>query len=235
MQRLLAANDAAGLYAQLMRAWPLGASNEILEGVASDDAAQQEQFREIFDVLNCDAVSKAQCADAALYLPGDLQVKMDRASMRYSLEVRSPLLDYRMTEFGASLTTAARTQNGLKSPLKMLLEKHIPRKLFDRPKKGFSVPMRQWIAGPMRDIVYDTLSQHELRESGWLNLKMTDRLLKDLDAGRPEVRDPLWMLLVLGQSYLRHKSKAHSATTYTDRPISTATEIATSPRLEGAA
>jgi asparagine synthase (glutamine-hydrolysing) len=235
LQRLLAANDAAGLYAQLMRAWPLGHSNEILEGVASDDAAQQERFREIFDALNCDAVSKAQCADAALYLPGDLQVKMDRASMRYSLEVRSPLLDYRMTEFGASLTTKARTQNGLKSPLKALLERHIPRKLFDRPKKGFSVPMRQWISGPMRDLVHDTLSQQELRESGWLNLNMTDRLLRDLDAGKLEARDPLWMLLVLGQSYLQHKSGSGSATITAERPTSTATEIATLPRLEGAA
>jgi asparagine synthase (glutamine-hydrolysing) len=235
LQRLLAANDAAGLYAQLMRAWPLGTSHEILDGVEADDAAQQEPFRAIFDALSCDAVSKAQCADAALYLPGDLQVKMDRASMRYSLEVRSPLLDYRMTEFGASLTTGARTQNGLKSPLKALLDRHIPRKLFERPKKGFSVPMRQWIAGPMRDLVHDTLSQQELRECGWLNLKMTDRLLRDLDAGRPEVRDPLWMLLVLGQSYLQHKSKSQSASFNADEPTSMATETATSPRLEGAA
>ncbi|MDG2359963.1 MAG: asparagine synthase (glutamine-hydrolyzing) [Planctomycetaceae bacterium] len=235
LQRLLATNDAAGLYAQLMRTWPLGASNEILEGVKSGDADQQERFREIFDALNCDTVSKAQCADAALYLPGDLQVKMDRASMRYSLEVRSPLLDYRMAEFGASLTTAARTQNGLKSPLKMLLEKYIPRKLFDRPKKGFSVPMRHWITGPMRDLVHDTLSQQVLRESGWLNLNMIDRLLKDLNAGKPEVRDPLWMLLVLGQSYVQHKSKSHSASIVADRTTSTAAETPISHRLEGAA
>jgi len=235
LQRLLATDDAAGLYAQLMRAWPLGASNEILEGVESGDADQQERFREIFGALNCDIVSKAQCADAALYLPGDLQVKMDRASMRYSLEVRSPLLDYRMAEFGASLTTAARTQNGLKSPLKTLLERHIPRKLFDRPKKGFSVPMRRWITGPMRDFVHDTLSQQVLRESGWLNLNMTDRLLKDLDAGKPEVRDPLWMLLVLGLSYVQHKTKSHSASVVADRPTSTSAETPISHRLEGAA
>jgi hypothetical protein len=87
----------------------------------------------------------------------------------------------------------------------------------------------------MRDLVHDTLSQQELRECGWLNLKMTDRLLRDLDAGRPEVRDPLWMLLVLGQSYLQHKSKSQSATFNADESTSMATETATSPRLEGAA
>lgn len=205
LQKLLAAQDAAGLYAQLMRAWPLGPSTEILDDVTSRDADQQQHFRDIFDRLTCDPMSKAQCADAMLYMPGDLQVKMDRASMRYSLEVRSPLLDYRITEFGASLSTAARTQHGLKSPLKALLERHIPRRLFDRPKKGFSVPMRQWIAGPLRELTHDTLSQQKFRECGWLNLRTTDRLLQDLDVGKPEVLDPLWMLLVLGQSFLKHK------------------------------
>jgi asparagine synthase (glutamine-hydrolysing) len=207
LQKLLAANDAAGLYAQLMRAWPMGSSAEILAGVNSDDSASQQMFRDVFSSLDCDPVSKAQCADAMLYLPGDLQVKMDRASMRYSLEVRSPLLDYRMTEAGAALSTNARTQNGLKSVLKSLLEKHIPRKMFDRPKKGFSVPMRQWIAGPLRDLVHDTLASQQLRESGWLNLRTTDRLLRDFDAGRSEVQDPLWMLLVLGQSFIQHKQR----------------------------
>jgi asparagine synthase (glutamine-hydrolysing) len=235
LQKLLAANDAAGLYAQLMRAWPLGTSAEILDGVHTGDDDSQQPFRDIFDALNCDAVSKAQCADAALYLPGDLQVKMDRASMRYSLEVRSPLLDYRMTQLGANLSTAARTQHGLKSPLKALLERHIPRKLFDRPKKGFSVPIREWIAGPMRDLVHDTLSQQQLRESGWLNLRLTDRLLRELDAGKPEVREPLWMLLVLGQSFIRHKARSQSTDVATETLTNATINFEPSPRLEGAA
>lgn len=205
LQRLLTASDAGGLYAQLMRAWPLGSSADILDGVTTDDSSSQQSFRDIFAKLKCDPVSKAQCADAALYLPGDLQVKMDRASMRYSLEVRSPLLDYRVTEIGAALSTSARTTNGLKSPLKSLLERHVPRRLFDRPKKGFSVPMRQWIAGPLSELVHDTLSQQQLRECGWLNVSVTQRLLRGLSLNQPEVLDPLWMLLILGQSYLRHK------------------------------
>ena len=235
LQKLLAAQDAAGLYAQLMRAWPLGSSTGILDGVGTADADSQQHFRDIFESLDCDPVSKAQCADAALYLPGDLQVKMDRASMRYSLEVRSPLLDFRMTEIGASLTTAARTQHGLKSPLKALLEKHVPRKLFDRPKKGFSVPMRQWIAGPMRDIVHDTLSQQVLRESGWMNVRMVDGLLRDLDAGKAEARDPLWMLLILGQSFARSQTRSTSTNATMKLPSKTSTDFEPSVRLEGAA
>jgi asparagine synthase (glutamine-hydrolysing) len=234
LQKLLAASDAAGLYAQLMRAWSLGPTSEILNGVTTSDASSQQYFRDIFSRLNCDAVSKAQCADAALYLPGDLQVKMDRASMRYSLEVRSPLLDYRVTEIGASLSTIVRTQNGLKSPLKALLEKHIPRKLFDRPKKGFSVPMRQWIAGPLRDLVHDTLSQQQLRECGWLNVATTDRLLRGMTAGSSEVLDPLWMLLVLGQSFLRHKQRSQSTSIVTEVRDVPAVRPALSTRLEGA-
>jgi len=70
--------------------------------------------------------------------------------------------------------------------------------------------MRQWIAGPLRELVHDTLSQQKFRECGWLNLRTADRLIQDLDAGKPEARDPLWMLLVLGQSYLRHKQRSPS-------------------------
>ena len=235
LQKLLAAGDAAGLYAQLMRAWPLGSSVGILNGIETRDDSSQQQFRDLFARLNCDAVSKAQCADAALYLPGDLQVKMDRASMRYSLEVRSPLLDFRVTEIGARLSAAARTQNGLKSPLKALLERHIPRQLFDRPKKGFAVPMRQWIAGPLHDLVRDTLSQQELRESGWLNLDTTDRLLRDLEAGKPEARDPLWMLLVLGQSFLRYKQRSFSTAVINEKCSTALSGSDLTPSLEGVA
>ena len=140
-----------------------------------------------------------------------------------------------MTEIGAGLTTAARTQHGLKSPLKTLLEKHVPRKLFDRPKKGFSVPMRQWIAGPMRDLVHDTLSQQVLRESGWLNVRMVDGLLRDLDAGKIEARDPLWMLLVLGQTFTRHQSRSTSTNVTMEVPSKSSTAFEPSVRLEGAA
>ncbi|MDA0284254.1 MAG: asparagine synthase (glutamine-hydrolyzing) [Planctomycetota bacterium] len=234
LQQLLAAGDAAGLYAQLMRAWPLGSSQEILSGVTADDAASQQQFRDIFDRLSCDPISKAQCADAMLYIPGDLQVKMDRASMRHSLEVRSPLLDSRMTEFGATLSTSVRTQHGLKSVLKSLLERHIPRKLFDRPKKGFSVPMRQWIAGPLKELVHETLAQQELRECGWLNRRYVDRLLRDFESGKPEVRDPLWMLLVLGQSFLRHRQRSAECDFRPEHLDSSPQRTAPSPRLEGA-
>lgn len=234
LQKLLAASDAGGLYAELMRAWSLGSSSDILSDVSADDASSQQPYRDIFTKLKCDAVSKAQCADAALYLPGDLQVKMDRASMRYSLEVRSPLLDYRVTEIGASLSTAARTRHGLKTPLKSLLARHIPERLFDRPKKGFSVPMRQWIAGPLRGLVHDTLSQQELRESGWLNAAAVERLLRDLESGRPEVLDPLWMLLILGQSYLRHRQRS-PAVRITRQNDSGNVGEARSEQLEGAA
>lgn len=218
LQRLLAAKDDAGLYAQLMRAWPLASTSEVLANAANNDEAPQQLFRDIFSRLNCDPVSKAQCADAMLYMPGDLQVKMDRASMRYSLEVRSPLLDYRMTEIGASLTSKARTQHGLKSILKSLLERHIPRSLFDRPKKGFSVPMRSWIGGPLRELVVDTLTQQSIREAGWLNQKYVDRLLRDFETGRTEVRGPLWMLLVLGLSWSRNEQHKKAALSCTSRP-----------------
>ena len=206
LQRWLDATDEAGLYSQIMRAWP-GPSGEILDGVVTDDDAVRQSYRDIFSKLDCDAVSKAQCADASLYIPGDLQVKMDRASMRYSLEVRCPLLDYRVAGLGAELTSRVRQRRGLKTVLKTLLERHVPRSLFDRPKKGFSVPMRQWIGGPLRDLTLDSLSSQRFRECGWMNQSFVEQLVQPLESDG-NVQGPLWMLLVLALSYERSREMA---------------------------
>jgi len=213
LQRWLNATDEAGLYSQIMRAWP-GPSGEILAGVETGDDAAQQLYRDIFKQLDCDAVSKAQCADASLYIPGDLQVKMDRASMRYSLEVRCPLLDYRVAGFGAELTSRTRQKRGLKTVLKSLLERHVPRSLFDRPKKGFSVPMRQWIAGPLRELTLDSLRCQSFRECGWANQSFVEHLLQPLEAGRNDLQGPLWMLLVLALSYERSREMSQTTAYY---------------------
>ena len=212
VQRWLSASDEAGLYAEIMRAWP-GPSSEILDGVQAGDEGPQQLYRDIFGRLGCDAVSMAQCADASLYIPGDLQVKMDRASMRHSLEVRCPLLDHRLASIGASLTSKARLAGGLKTVLKSLLERHVPRELFDRPKKGFSVPMRKWLAGPLRELTLDSLRSQSFRECGWLNTEYIARVAASLENQPDNVQGPVWMLLVLALS-LEHSGKRAEGPAY---------------------
>ena len=90
-------------------------------------------------------------ADQLGYLPDNQMTKVDRASMAASLEARVPLLDHRVIELAWKLPAASLLAGGLsKAPLRQLLYKHVPREFIDRPKTGFSVPLVQWLRGPLR-------------------------------------------------------------------------------------
>jgi len=91
-------------------------------------------------------------ADMVGYLPGDVLVKVDRATMAHGLEAREPLLDHHLLAFAAGLPPHLRIAGGKgKRALAAVLHRHVPPALVDRPKQGFSVPMDQWLRGPLRD------------------------------------------------------------------------------------
>lgn len=91
------------------------------------------------------------------YLPEDILTKVDRASMTYSLEARVPLLDHRIVEFAYSLPVDLRLKHGPKSILKDILYKYVPKELIDRPKRGFSVPLKHWFRDELKDVVYEKI------------------------------------------------------------------------------
>ena len=200
LQQLLESRDAAGLYTQLIGSSAIASASELLCDVPSSREHPAEQLvRDLFARVPADPLSQAACFDAAYYIPDDLQVKMDRASMRASLEVRSPLLDHRVAQFGAELTTRTKFRNGQKSILRDTLSQFVPRHLFERPKHGFSVPMRAWLSGPLRDVVHQAFRQRSVSECGWLNSATLLRLERDYHAGRTELSSTLWMLFVLAR------------------------------------
>ena len=200
LQQLLESRDAAGLYTQLIGSSAIASASELLCDVPSSREHPAEQLvRDLFARVPADPLSQAACFDAAYYIPDDLQVKMDRASMRASLEVRSPLLDHRVAQFGAELTTRAKFRNGQKTILRDTLSQFVPRHLFERPKHGFSVPMRAWLSGPLRDVVHQAFRQRSVSECGWLNSATLLRLERDYHAGRTELSSTLWMLFVLAR------------------------------------
>jgi asparagine synthase (glutamine-hydrolysing) len=97
------------------------------------------------------------------YLPDDILVKVDRASMAYSLETRVPVLDYKVVEFAYSLPESIKLQNGAKSILKEIVYKYVPRELIERPKMGFGVPLKRWFRNELKDILLDKIDSLDER------------------------------------------------------------------------
>lgn len=141
--------------------------------------------------------------DLQTYLPDDILVKVDRAAMAYSLETRVPFLDYRIVEFSLSTPIQYKIRSGKsKWLLRELLARHLPRDLFERPKQGFTLPLADWLRGPLREWAEDLLTQRaldatDLLDSGKVRKIWQEHLNKQVNHQRG-----LWTVLML-QSWVR--------------------------------
>ena len=142
--------------------------------------------------------------DFTSFLTDDVLVKVDRASMAMSLEVRNPLLDYRVVEFAWSLPVDLRIRNGKgKHVLRKVLEKYVPTTLTDRPKQGFGSPVRSWISGPLKDWAEDLLSEERLNRDGIFNTKPVRQLWLDCQQNNKKSYSRLWTVLMF-QAWYQH-------------------------------
>ena len=105
--------------------------------------------------------------DEETYLPGDILCKVDRASMKYSIEARCPILDVNVMEFSYRLPHKYKYANGIKKRiLKDIAYDYIPKELLDRPKVGFGVPLDKWLRGPLKERLTEMCSMDYLKKQG---------------------------------------------------------------------
>jgi asparagine synthase (glutamine-hydrolysing) len=142
--------------------------------------------------------------DALNYLPNDILVKVDRASMAASLETRAPLLDRRIYEYVWQLPVRykIRGRNG-KWLLREVLKRHVPPALFERPKQGFNMPVDAWLRGPLRDWAQDLLGEYRLDEQPYLDGEAIRKTWHAHLAGHGNHGDALWTVLMF-QAWKRH-------------------------------
>ncbi|WP_397473709.1 asparagine synthase (glutamine-hydrolyzing) [Pusillimonas sp.] len=144
-------------------------------------------------------------ASTNMYMPDDILVKVDRAAMAHSLEVRVPMLDHRVVELAwrMPLTWKIRENEG-KWPLRQLLYKHVPRSLIERPKKGFSIPLADWLRGPLRDWAEALIEPGRLASEGYLHSAPIQRAWRQHQEGEQDHSSRLWCVLMF-QSWLREQ------------------------------
>ena len=152
--------------------------------------------------------------DVNTYLPDDLLVKMDIATMAHGLEGRSPLLDHQVMEYAASLPSHMKLRNGIKKYIfKRAVRDLVPPEVLERQKMGFAVPLHLWFRRELREMAYDILLSRRAVERGYFRQAVVQRLLNEHTQGTHSWHYQLWNLLMLE---LWHR-------TFIDDPTSAAT------------
>jgi asparagine synthase (glutamine-hydrolysing) len=143
-------------------------------------------------------VTQASFADLVTYLPCDLMTKVDIASMAHGLEVRCPMLDYRLVEFAMSLPSALKLRHFRgKAILKDAFGESLPPAIWRRPKMGFGVPIARWFRGELRPMIYELLLAPDARVNSFFNTSALQRLVVEHDSGKQNHGYRLWSLLML--------------------------------------
>jgi asparagine synthase (glutamine-hydrolysing) len=199
--RVVESDDAGDLYRLLTSHWL--APEHLVPG-----AKEIAPARVIDDPVRArlDRREAMQLRDLLAYLPEDILTKVDRASMAFGLEARVPLLDHRVVALAWRLPPSFKYAPGTsKRVLRAVLARYVPPALFERPKRGFEVPLAAWLRGPLREWADDLLSEAALAEGGVLSPAPVRAAWAAHRSGRAELHNPLWAVLMFQQWRRRWK------------------------------
>ncbi len=186
---VLALSDSSQIYPSLISQWP--GPLPVLNTQTSDLELEMLNHRPVTSVIDM------QLVDFNHYLPDDILTKVDRASMACSLEVRSPLLDYRVIEYAQCLPYEFKHKAGQsKYILRQILYDYIPPSLIDRPKMGFALPLASWLRHELKDWADDLLSSTALQATDLLAHQPIQKKWQQHLSGRRNWQYPLWNVLM---------------------------------------
>jgi asparagine synthase (glutamine-hydrolysing) len=214
---ILESKDTHALYQTLAFHWL--EPGKILSGVPEPTVSLSDNNRQSLrhvaeDMMYLDAVG---------YLPDDILVKLDRATMAVSLEGRVPLLDHRVAEFAWKLPLSMRIrQRQGKWILRQLLYRYVPREMVDRPKSGFGIPLATWLRGPLRAWAESLLEESRLRQDGYFDSALIVKIWREHLSGKNNWEYHLWDVLMFQAWLDESRRKSDDQFAYVESMANTA-------------
>jgi len=192
LAEIIGKKDFRSMYGALVSVW----RNPSLAVVGGLEPPSLLQGLDL-DPTSTDHISSMMYWDLMTYLPNDILTKVDRASMATSLEARVPLLDHRVVEYAWSLPMQYKIRAGRsKWVLREVLDRYVPRTMIDRPKRGFGVPLENWLRGPLRDWAETLLAYDRLAAEGFLQPGVIRETWREFLSGRRQWQAQLWTVLM---------------------------------------
>lgn len=183
------------LYLKLTSIWQapetvvLGASNS---NIIENDARLEE----------LDSITWMMATDTLTYMSGDILAKVDRAAMAVSLETRVPFLDHRVFELAWRIPLKHKVRGAKgKVPLREILYKYVPKKLIERPKTGFGIPVAEWLRGGLRSWAEQLIDKDRLKDEGFFDSEVISKMWKEHQDGTRNWHYQLWAILMFQNWY----------------------------------
>jgi asparagine synthase (glutamine-hydrolysing) len=176
------------------------------------DHLTTDLFHYYFEKAHCfDRLAQQQYVDIKTYLADDILTKVDRMSMAVSIEARVPMLDYHIVEFALNLPAHMKLHGArTKSILRQAVKNMVPQLVLEKPKEGFSIPMKHWLCTSLKPMMLDLLSKAALQKHGYFDYHVVAKWIQEHLDGRANHSHRLWALMVFEMWYQSAQHAGHA-------------------------